>query len=178
MPGIKTVEKWAPVAGALLLFGAWAVQQLLSAEWNAALARIGAAEAVFHSYRSSNGVFRALRHLTASSEEEASIDREQQMNYELGLREVLRTVDQSLHDKHLKRQVETLEEGVTLDTLTVNARIMVLFAALTATLVEQRSALVERKDAAQRTFLVLYIVGTLLVILGGAAKASAVAEKR
>lgn len=174
---VKALEKWAPIAGAVLLFGSWAVQQLLSAEWNASLARIGASEAVFHSYRAANGVFRAMQVLAPSPELRERIDKEQEMNYELGLKEVLQAVDPAIHDRNLKLFTETLPDGLTLERLSVNARNMVLYGALTATLVEQRSILARRKDTAQRAFLWLYVVGTLVVILGGIAKAIAAADK-
>lgn len=163
------LEKLLPVAGAIILFVAWAVQQVLSVEWNASLSRIGSSEAVFHTYRANNAVFRALR-AAAPAHAKGEIETQQIQNYDRGLAVLRASIDPILYEARRKRAMETTEDGVKFENFSTDAKILVEFETMQWALADERNALSKKKSIAERIFYGLYVLGTLLAIAGGIAK--------
>lgn len=162
----KRLEILFSVLGSVILLGSWAVQQLLFNNWNAKLSKLGSAESVFHAYRASDGLFRALRVIAP----QAIIDREQLKSYENGLSVLRQVVDGKIYDASRSRTIETLPEDIKFEELSAHGKILVEFDAMQRALVQERSELSSRKQIAETVFLTLYIFGTLVLIGSGAIK--------
>lgn len=162
------LDKVFPVLGSIVLLGSWAVQQFLYNEWNASLTRIGSSEAVFHSYRANDGVFRALRRIAPQVNDE--ISNQQFKNFEKGLYVLKTTIDSTIYADVRARAVESIVDGLKFDELSADGKILVEFDVIQTSLSKERSVLSSRKSVAEKTFLALYVVGTLLIIAGGLAK--------
>jgi hypothetical protein len=85
----KTFFALIPVIGAIVLFGAWIVQQTMLEGANSSLQQIYAAQGVFQTYRSNNALFNAIARLpNLSADTQDYIRAVQIYNYELGLRDM------------------------------------------------------------------------------------------
>src|SRR5687768_10950718 len=157
-----TAEKTLAVIGAIVLFASWCVQQFLFAEWNSALNRIGTNEAVFHSYRASDRVFRALRVASPQSAQEISV--QQLKNFDNGLAVLRQTIDGEIYAATRVRAMESIVDGLKYDDLSADGKILLEFDVVATALAKERAVLMSKKEGAERTFVVLYILGSLLAI--------------
>ncbi len=164
----KRLEILFSVVGSAILLLSWGVQQLLFDNWNAKLSKLGSAEAVFHAYRANDGLFRALR--AVAPQAISDMERQQLRSYENGLSVLRQVVDPKIYDASRSRSIETLQEGTKFEDLSAHGKIMVEFDAMQRALQFERTALSSRKEIAEVVFLTLYVLGTLVLIVGGAVK--------
>jgi hypothetical protein len=162
----KKLEKVLPVVGSIVLLLSWAVQTLLFANWNATAAKLAGAESVLQSYRASDGVLRALRAIVPP-DKLAAVDGQQETNFDRGIIGLRTVMDSDIYRAKRDQVFSALADGATTEQLTSNARVDLEYNAIQLTLATERTALTGRVSAAESTFLLLYALGTLLVIGGG-----------
>ena len=164
----KRLETLLSVVGSVILLVSWGVQQLLFDSWNAKLSKLGSAEAVFHAYRANDGLFRALR--AVAPQAIGDLERQQLRSYENGLSVLRQVVDPNIYDDSRSRSIRTLPDGMKFEELSAHGKIIVEFDAMQRALALERRALSGRKESAETVFLALYVLGTLVLIAGGAVK--------
>jgi hypothetical protein len=158
--------KIIPVLGSIILFLCWAFQQTLLGKVNSTSQRISDAQSVFQTYQSNNALFNAIVETVKSDSESIDqIRRAQISNYEHGLR-VLETL---LNDE-AKATIPSppnpfsgISDAETMMRIT-QERINTIQGKLT----KMREEIAGRKAALNTTFLLLYAVGSLIVLTGSA----------
>lgn len=171
MPMVREslLRRALPILGSLLLFLSWVVQQTLFDRWNSKLASIGGAEAVFHTYRSNNAVFRALR--ATAPQQTSEIEQQQETNYNRGRELIERQLDPENYKAAMERARAGVAAFVSLSQLSVDQRILIVYDALQIALSIERSSLETRKRTAEYVFYLLYAVGSLMLLVGAVLKA-------
>jgi hypothetical protein len=158
--------KIIPVLGSIILFLSWAFQQTLLGEVNSTSQRISNAQSVFQTYQSNNALFNAL--LETSKNDSASMDRIKRLqisNYELGLREL-----EVLLDAKAKEGIPAPPNpfSSTSDTATMMHATQERIHMIQGRVAQKREGIARRKAALNTTFLLLYAIGSLIVLTGSA----------
>ena len=154
-----------PILGGLLLLAAWFVQQTLLANKNDALGRIKAAEETFATYQSENAQFNAERKRRGISDPRDDPGfRDQVRNYEDGLNHLEEVLDPVVRKGIPPRQNPyTSEPAALLET--TQTRLTAIQKAVRA----KKDSLSADKKRINTAFIVLYVLGSIAVLIGTAA---------
>jgi hypothetical protein len=155
-----------PVLGSIVLFLCWAFQQTLLGEINSTSQRISSTQNVFQTYQSNNALFNALvETLKNDSESIDQIRRVQIFNYELELREF-----EALLDDEAKATIPTPPNPFsgTSDSATMMRITQERISTIQGKVAKKREEIAGRKAALNATFLLLYTIGSLIVLIGSA----------
>jgi len=161
----KTVFlKVLPIVGSIILFLAWVFQQTLLGNANSTLQRINTAQSVFQTYQSNNALFNAILETTKGDSETVSKVRSMQIyNYDLGLRELEALLtDEEKTD--LPKQPNPFSG--TPDTATMMSILQTRIDMIQGKLETKKEAIAEQKSTYNKIFLILYVIGTLTILIG------------
>jgi hypothetical protein len=174
---LKIFGNVGPALGALVLFGAWMLQQSLIQRAANELQQINHAQSVYRTYQSHNAVFNSIHELVKANESKSEqIRRYQTYNYELGLT----AMDEALipaehHDVPSAPWAYDPRVSIT----EILNRTQDRLEKLQAKIKNRRDELNARQKCLNVSFVVIYIVGSVLALLGSAAKTiDSIAESR
>jgi hypothetical protein len=151
-----------PMLGAMTLLFAWLTQQFLYERWNGRLSAIATAESVFYTYQSNNALFNALFELTPESKQGRLRDL-QQANYRDGLAALQKQVPE---DKRRSVGARTAELEKRYSSLGALAPIQAELTSIQEFFQEAKERTAQEKAFWQKTFWGLYVLGSLLVLVG------------
>lgn len=156
--------KILPVLGSIILFLAWVFQQTLLGNANSALQRIYTAQSVFQTYQSNNSLFNAILETSNSDSETISKVRSMQIyNYDLGLREMEGLLT-GVEKVGIPEQPNPFSG--TPDTETKMAILQERIDTIQGRLEAKKIAITLQKAVYNSVFLLLYVFGTMTVLLG------------
>jgi hypothetical protein len=168
-PMVKFIADFFPVIGSLILFFSWVVQQTLLRSIDRQSQVLSSAESVYRTYQSNNAVFNGLVELAGrESEKAAQIRRFQIYNYELGLVEMDRALSPAEHHD-IPAAPFAYDESEDIDT--IMQKTQTRLKILQNMTENKRKSMASRQADAGKTFMTLYIIGTIIVIIGAAFKA-------
>jgi hypothetical protein len=160
----NTIFALIPVTGAVILFGAWIVQQTMLERANSSLQQMYAAQSVFQTYQSNNALFNAIAKLPDLGAETQDYIRAVQIyNYELGLRDMEALLGASERGD-IPASVNAYSGVPPLDQKMkiVQERLSKIQGAIAS----KKERIAERKVSLSRVFFALYAFGSIMVLLG------------
>jgi hypothetical protein len=158
------ILKTIPLFGSVILFLAWVFQQTLLGDANSELQRIYNAQSVFQTYQSNNALFNAILETVKNSTGSVErIRRVQIYNYELGLREL-----EALLDKEARTDIPRAPNPYsgTPDIETMMGTTQDRIEKIQGKLADKRNEITNRKATLNTMFLILYAVGSVIVLVG------------
>jgi hypothetical protein len=164
------------VLGSLILFLSWVFQQTLLEDANSTLQDINAAESVYQTYQSNNALFNAILETTSTSEHvDETVRRYQIYDYELGLRDM-----EALLSKEARKDIPNASPSDAYDYSrdydSLQAVTQERLGKIQEALLKKENEIVQRKQALNRTCLLIYAVGSLTVLVGSALSLRASSE--
>jgi hypothetical protein len=149
-----------PIVGGLLLLAAWFVQQTLLASKNDALHRIEVAEGNFATYQSGNAEFNAARKRSGNPDPLHDPGFSDQVrNYETGLKHLEEVLDPAAREG-IPQYNPTSDNAALLDN--TQTRLEAIQTAVKA----ETDSLEADKKRINTIFVVLYVVGSIAVLIG------------
>lgn len=158
------IIKIIPFFGSVILFLAWVFQQTLLGDANSELQRIYSAQSVFQTYQSNNALFNAILEMVKKSAGSVEqVRRVQLYNYELGLREL-----ESLLDKEARTDIPRAPNPYsgTPDIGTMMRITQDRIEKIQGKLADKRDKITNRKTTLNTMFLILYAVGSVIILVG------------
>lgn len=159
----KSLVKLVPVLGSIVLFLSWVFQQTMLEDANSTLEQIYNAQDVFQTYQSNNAVFNAIIATTTNEASIEQIRRSQIYNYELGLRDMELLLDKADRvDIPAPPNAFSGSPGPDEMIQTTQERL----EKIQGKLAHKKTEITEHKSTLNKTFYVLYGIGSVTVLMG------------
>jgi hypothetical protein len=172
--GIKRMKLILVSLGSLLLLSSFLSQQFLFEGWNAQSAQIREANADFLAYQSNNHIFNAIVEIVPE-ERKDRLRQLQLMNYQTALehlwKEVTPETKASLAVKGVQRiGISAILNARTPDQIkTMSTKVQAQIDNLVKKFRDEQKRIEQNKRKAHLSFSALYIVGSLLILVGNLA---------
>lgn len=157
------MAKILSLMGGLLLFFSWLAQQFLYDKWKSRLDKIAGARSAFQTYQSNNALFNAISQLTPVKDQ-PQLRNLQIGNYRFGLEEI-RAAFSEERLRNLKKKIQKRVEHYQKQSgefAEIQGELEVIQSELAAETKEIERA----KVKAQRILWGLYVVGTVILLVG------------
>jgi hypothetical protein len=156
----RAVLDFVSIVGAVILFGAWAFQQTSLNQANEATQNLHSAETSFETYQSNNTIFNALN-AAAPPAASSEIRRFQIINYEYALTRLEKPLSAE-EQAQLPAAPRPLDGDW--NALEAMNNVQKRIEAIQAALSRRKQEIAENSASTNRTFLILYAAGSLLIL--------------
>lgn len=157
--------------GSLLLLSSFLSQQFVFEEWNARSARIREANADFTAYQSNNAIFNAIFEI-AREDRKDKVRQLQLINYQWALRYLWEEVTPDTKATLAAKGVRQIGTGAMLTTPTADnieqwsTDVQAQIDSVQGEFRDEQKRIEQNKRKANLVFSALYIVGSVLVVIG------------
>lgn len=162
--------------GSVLLLSSFLTQQFIFEKWNGRLLQIKEADASFLAYQSNNHIFNAIFEIVPEAQKNR-LRQLQLMNYQTALEQLWQELTPeskvSLAAQGVRRiGISAIVNARTSDQIKdMNATVQTQINFLISEFRSEQTKIEQKKQQAQLVFSALYIVGSLLLIIGNLAPA-------
>jgi hypothetical protein len=160
----EIIIKLVPVLGSLILFSSWVFQQTWLGEANSKVQRLDNAQSIFQTYQVNNALFNAIVETTKNNNKSVEeVRRFQLINYERGLR-ALETLLVNQEKANIPKPPKLFDGGQKIGEMM--SRTQERVDKIQEKLEERKKEINNSKSAVNATFLTLYTIGSLTVLMG------------
>jgi hypothetical protein len=152
------------VLGGLILLFSWLSQTFLFDRWRSRLAQIQEAHMEFITYQSNHGIYAVLSNVVPPEKRE-ELQSLEIRDFRTGLNKLLEVLSDRQHEA-LDDKIEAQVENYAAQNPEEIAQIMAESTVIQTEFAEEKQRIKAKKSHAEKLFWVLYILGSVLILLG------------